>query len=130
LQIKGDLYEAVIKELAGLISDTELHLTHLAIQLCETIVRHAPETIPLMQSQILPRTTVLLQSSLLQGTALSSSKKLFSTLASAGDKSGCSFASLLDQLMGIVYNNKVRFSRLQPVCSTNIVLTDRVSIPL
>lgn len=79
-QIGGDLYEAVVKELAGLISDTELHLTHLALQLCETMVRCAPSTLPLMQAHILTRTTVLLQSSLLQGTALSSAKRLFSTL--------------------------------------------------
>jgi len=104
-KIAQDLYEAVVRELAGLISETELHLTHLALQLCDSIVRHAPASISLMQAHVLPRATTLLQSSLLQGTALGSAKRLFSTLASA-NAPGCTFASLLDQLLAIVYNGQ------------------------
>jgi len=100
-QIAHNLYESVARELAGLIAETELHLTHLALQLCETMVRHAPASIPLMQQHILPRATVLLQSSLLQGTALGSAKGLFSTLASANSPT-CPFESLLGQLLDIV----------------------------
>jgi len=109
-KIGQNLFEAVAKELSGLISETELHLTHLALRLCETIVRHAPASIPLMQTHILPRATGLLQSSLLQGTALSSAKNLFSTLASANSPS-CTFASLLDQLLGIVYAGNAPITR-------------------
>jgi hypothetical protein len=74
------------------------------------MVRHMPASIALMQKYILPRATLLLQSPLLQGTALLSCKKLFSTLA-ATNQQGCSFSSLLDQLMGIVYAGNATISR-------------------
>jgi cullin-associated NEDD8-dissociated protein 1 len=108
--IKPDLYENVARELAPLISDTELHLTHLSLKLCESMVRHSPASIALMQKYILLRATALLQSPLLQGTALLSCKKLFSTLA-ASNQPGCSFSSLLDQLMGIVHTGNTTLSR-------------------
>jgi cullin-associated NEDD8-dissociated protein 1 len=61
-----DLFESVTKELCMLVSETELHLTHLALQLCVSMVQNAPSTTELVQRYILPRAMLLLQSPLLQ----------------------------------------------------------------
>ena len=100
--IGPELQEGVIKELAGLISDTELHLTHLALDLCECMVQHAPQvSTALMHQHVLPRALVLLQSSLLQGAARESLKKLFATMVATGVPQ-CSFQALLDALLAVV----------------------------
>ena len=64
--LSPDLFESVIKELCGLVSETEFHLTHLSLQLCVSMVQNAPSTTPLIQKYILPRAMSLLQSPLLQ----------------------------------------------------------------
>lgn len=117
-----DLFESVAKELSTLVSETELHLTHLALQLCVSMVRNASATTQLVQKYVLPRAMLLLQSPLLQvidsfgpgkvlrcdisafqGAARTSLKLLFATLAST-KAGGVSFSGLLKQLMDIVYS--------------------------
>jgi len=99
--IGDSLYETVMKELTILVSDAELHLTHLALQLCSCMVSKAPnENVNLIHSYILPRVLVLLQSPLLQGIARNSLRSLFANLVQAG--SGSKYKELLGQLLGIV----------------------------
>jgi len=109
--IAAQLYEAVTKELAALVSSDELHLTHLSLQLCSCMVVHAPnEAIPLVHSYVLPKCIVLLHSPLLQGAARSSLKQLYATLVSSPGQGG-NFRGLLDALLGIVYNGGAQLSR-------------------
>ena len=61
-----DLFESVTKEMCMLVSETELHLTHLALQLCVSMVQNAAASTQLIQKYILPRAMLLLQSPLLQ----------------------------------------------------------------
>ena len=109
--IGPQLYDAVTKELAALVSSEDLHLTHLSLQLCCCMVVHAPkEAIPLVHSHVLPKCIVLLHSPLLQGAARSSLKQLYATLVSSPGQSG-GFKGLLESLLGIVYNGTAQLSR-------------------
>lgn len=100
--ISAPLYQSVARELAALVTDAELHLTHLVLQLCVCMVRCAPQaTTPLVQQFVLPRSLLLLQSPLLQGPARASLRSLFATLA-ASAVPGCGFQQLLDELLGVV----------------------------
>ena len=109
--IGPQLYEAVTKELAALVSSEELHLSHLSLQLCSCMVVHAPkEAIPLVHTHVLPKCIVLLHSPLLQGAARSSLKELYATLISSPGQGG-GFKGLLDALLGIVYSGSTQLSR-------------------
>jgi cullin-associated NEDD8-dissociated protein 1 len=109
--IRPQLYEAVTKELAALVSSDELHLTHLSLQLCSCMVVHAPgEAIPQVHSHVLPKCIVLLHSPLLQGAARTSLKELYAKLVLESGQ-GCGFKELLESLLGIVYGGGAQLSR-------------------
>ena len=64
---------SVLSELPPLITDADLHVAHLALELCTTIVRAAPgSTVPAVKAAVMPQVLTLLQSSLFQGQALRS----------------------------------------------------------
>jgi cullin-associated NEDD8-dissociated protein 1 len=109
--IGPQLYEAVTKELATLVSSDELHLTHLSLQLCSCMVLHSPkDAVPLVHTHVLPKCIMLLHSPLLQGAARSSLKELYATLVSSPGQGG-GFKGLLDALLGIVYSGGTQLSR-------------------
>ncbi|KAL6064787.1 Cullin-associated NEDD8-dissociated protein 1 [Balamuthia mandrillaris] len=100
---KGDLssklYTMVLDEVANLVSDADLHLSHLAIRLVEAIVAaDAKSTLPTVQSKIYPQVLALVRSPLLQGLALESLLSLYATLVKAEAKK-FGFAELLDSLL-------------------------------
>ncbi|KAL6580359.1 Cullin-associated NEDD8-dissociated protein 1 [Orobanche minor] len=66
-------YKVIIVELSSLISDSDLHMTALALELCCTLMlgeRSSPNVGPTVRIMILPRAMTLVKSSLLQGQAL------------------------------------------------------------
>jgi len=95
------LLPSVLTEVASLISDADLHLSHLALQLCVTILHSSPATANVVQEKILPAAFTLIKSSLLQGLALQSILGLFAEMVNSGAKN-LSFDQLLESLLGLV----------------------------
>eukprot|EP01113_Clastostelium_recurvatum_P046299 TRINITY_DN809_c0_g1_i2.p1 TRINITY_DN809_c0_g1~~TRINITY_DN809_c0_g1_i2.p1 ORF type:complete len:1240 (+),score=410.29 TRINITY_DN809_c0_g1_i2:61-3780(+) len=94
-------YSVILTEVAPLITDADLHITHLALRLCVTSLQVAhQETAPLIAEKILPQTTALLRSSLLQGLALESLLALYTELIQR--QTVVSFEQLLDGLLSLV----------------------------
>ena len=71
----------MLDELPVLVCDSDLHVAHLALQLCTTVSKATgAATVPAIKSAVLPKCLGLLQSSLLQGVALRSLLGLFAQL--------------------------------------------------
>jgi cullin-associated NEDD8-dissociated protein 1 len=73
-------YSVVLTEAAALLSDTDLHLAHLALQLALTLLAKAAgaaETGAVVYAQIYPKMLLLARSSLVQGPAQESLLSLF-----------------------------------------------------
>lgn len=64
--IKSKQYEAVLNESANLISDVDLHLTHLALRLLEAIISVDKDSIAIVQNKLYSHILSLVQSSVLQ----------------------------------------------------------------
>jgi len=64
--IKSKQFENVLNESANLISDADLHLTHLALRLLEAIILADKESINIIKTKIYPQILTLVQSSVLQ----------------------------------------------------------------
>jgi cullin-associated NEDD8-dissociated protein 1 len=97
---KGVSVAPVLAELAPLISDTDLHIAHLSLQLTTTILKAHPDSVGTVRDSLYPKTLDLLQSSLLQGAALSSLLSLNGELVAIGDKK-LSYDALLDSFLGL-----------------------------
>lgn len=95
------LFPTVFIEVSPLISDADLHLSHLALHLGVTILSVHPESASLVVEKILPQTLALLRSSLLQGLALDSLLSLYAELVAINAK-GASFDQLSDALLNLV----------------------------
>jgi len=102
----SELFKGVLIELAPLISDSDLHLTHLALHLCTLIVQADPHSVTTVADQIFPKSLELMKSSLLQGLALESLLSLFSELVRV-NASQLGFAVLLDRLLSLVNQKEV-----------------------
>jgi cullin-associated NEDD8-dissociated protein 1 len=96
-----DLFPTVLAEVSPLISDADLHLSHLSLQLCVSILKVHPESAGPIVEKILPQAQVLLRSSLLQGLALESLLAVYAELTTINTKQA-SFDSLLESLTSIV----------------------------
>eukprot|EP01012_Entosiphon_sulcatum_P043475 TRINITY_DN577_c0_g1_i1.p2 TRINITY_DN577_c0_g1~~TRINITY_DN577_c0_g1_i1.p2 ORF type:complete len:1259 (+),score=388.11 TRINITY_DN577_c0_g1_i1:1133-4909(+) len=82
--VQPGLYTRVVDETTQLISDQDLHLTYLALELVTAVLSHAaalPQVVAKVQEVVLPKVLLLLKSALLQGHALSSVITLFDKLA-------------------------------------------------
>jgi len=88
----------VLSELAPLISDADLHIAHLSLQLAATALRAHPDSVATVRDAIYPKTLELLQSSLLQGAALNSLLALYGELVTVNDKK-LGFDQLLDSFL-------------------------------
>jgi len=72
----GVLFSSILGDLAALIADTDLHLSHLSMRVCISTLRVCSACGPAIKSQVLPPALVLSTSSLLQEPALESLLKL------------------------------------------------------
>eukprot|EP01087_Luapelamoeba_hula_P011790 TRINITY_DN324_c0_g1_i1.p1 TRINITY_DN324_c0_g1~~TRINITY_DN324_c0_g1_i1.p1 ORF type:complete len:1220 (+),score=279.85 TRINITY_DN324_c0_g1_i1:138-3797(+) len=98
--ISSGLFSSVFAEAANLISDADLHLSHLSLRLVEAIIVADPSTIETVRTQLYPKILDLVTSPLLQGLALESLLSLYSSLVTANaNKFG--FPVLLDSLLSM-----------------------------
>uniref|UniRef100_A0ACD5XLH9 Uncharacterized protein n=1 Tax=Avena sativa TaxID=4498 RepID=A0ACD5XLH9_AVESA len=98
-QIGSSSYETIIAELSTLISDIDLHMAALALELCSTIMvdRRSIQNVGLaVRQKVLPQALILIRSSLLQGQALQALQKFFASLVQSANTS---FETLLDSLI-------------------------------
>lgn len=71
-QMDGALFALVLAEAAPLISDADLHLTHLSLRLTIAVLAVSPAATHTVADHVMPRVLVIAASSLLQGRALDS----------------------------------------------------------
>ncbi|KAL7582719.1 hypothetical protein Lser_V15G44756 [Lactuca serriola] len=98
-KIGSTAYEVIIVELSTLISDSDLHMAALALELCCTLMsdRRSGPTVGLtVRNKVLPQALTLVKSSLLQGQALSALQNFFATLVYSANTS---FDALLESLL-------------------------------
>ncbi|KAG8058199.1 hypothetical protein GUJ93_ZPchr0002g24537 [Zizania palustris] len=98
-QIGSSSYETIIAELSTLISDMDLHMTALALELCCTIMadRKSVQNVGLaVRYKVLPQALILIRSALLQGQALQALQRFFASLVQSANTS---FDTLLDSLI-------------------------------
>ncbi|KAI4970872.1 hypothetical protein ZWY2020_001786 [Hordeum vulgare] len=95
-QIGSSSYETIIAELSTLISDIDLHMAALELEVCCTIMvdRRSIKNVGLaVRHKVLPHALILIRSALLQGQAL---QKFFASLVQSANTS---FETLLDSLI-------------------------------
>jgi len=90
------LFDSVLKDLGGIISDTDLHICDLSLSASNSILKARPSTGPLVKSHILPAALTLSKSPLLQNPALSSLLALLEELVTS---KAVTFDSLCDLLV-------------------------------
>ncbi|GFZ09540.1 cullin-associated and neddylation dissociated [Actinidia rufa] len=98
-KIGSTAYEVIITELSTLISDSDLHMTALALELCCTLMadRRSIQNVGLtVRNKVLPQALTLIRSSLLQGQALSALQSFFAALVYSANTS---FDALLESLL-------------------------------
>ncbi|KAI3695011.1 hypothetical protein L1987_77999 [Smallanthus sonchifolius] len=98
-RIGSTAYEVIIVELSTLISESDLHMTALTLELCCTLMsdRRSGPTVGLtVRNKVLPQALALVKSSLLQGQALSALQNFFATLVYSANTS---FDVLLEFLL-------------------------------
>ncbi|XP_049401360.1 cullin-associated NEDD8-dissociated protein 1 [Solanum stenotomum] len=98
-KIGSAAYEVIVMELSTLISDSDLHMTALALELCCTLMadRRSSANVGLtVRSKVLPQALTLVRSSLLQGQALLALQNFFAALVYSANTS---FDTLLDSLL-------------------------------
>ncbi|XP_073147008.1 cullin-associated NEDD8-dissociated protein 1 [Henckelia pumila] len=98
-KIASAAYEVIVVELSTLISDSDLHMAALALELCSTLMadkRSGPNVGLTVRNKVLPQALTLIRSSLLQGQALLALQNFFSSLVYS---TNTSFDVLLDSLL-------------------------------
>ena len=118
------LFAQILQELLPLLSDADLHLSHLAIDLADSILRCAPAVPHEFEAEVLPSFVKLLRSPLLQGSALESLENAFQNL---GPKSKMGFHPLLQQVLGAVSGAKESRQVLPSVAAVAARLTSGAS---
>ncbi|KAG6781866.1 hypothetical protein POTOM_011249 [Populus tomentosa] len=98
-QIGSSAYEVIIVELSTLISDSDLHMAALALELCCTLMadrKSSPNVGLAVRNKVLPQALTLIKSPLLQGQALLALRNFFAALVHSANTS---FDTLLDSLL-------------------------------
>ncbi|KAL9263206.1 Cullin-associated NEDD8-dissociated protein 1-like protein, partial [Drosera capensis] len=98
-KLSSSTYEVIVVELSTLISDSDLHMTALALDLCCTLMTDQRSSLKIavtVRDRVLPQALTLIRSSLLQGQALVALQNLFASLVHSANTS---FESLLDSLL-------------------------------
>lgn len=85
LQMSPDLYTQVLSEASNLISPSDLHLSHLSLQLTRVILTVLPTSLQTIDQYIMPKVLELAKSPLLQGFALKSVLGLLEELVKKED---------------------------------------------
>ncbi|KAL7566739.1 hypothetical protein ACA910_017789 [Epithemia clementina (nom. ined.)] len=91
----GELFSSVVKDMTSLIVDSDLHLSHLALQCTDSILEVCPAAGPAVKAYALEPALKLSTSSLLQDLALDSLLAFFKRVVVAG---AVAFDELLVQL--------------------------------
>uniref|UniRef100_A0A131XVQ6 Putative tata-binding protein-interacting protein n=1 Tax=Ixodes ricinus TaxID=34613 RepID=A0A131XVQ6_IXORI len=100
--LSPEMVSTVMRELPPLISEADLHISQLTLQLLTSMSRVHQQSLSLVSSAILPEILVLVRSPLLQGGALTAMLEFFQALV-ASNLPGLSFNELLQELSGPVY---------------------------
>uniref|UniRef100_A0ACD5V930 Uncharacterized protein n=1 Tax=Avena sativa TaxID=4498 RepID=A0ACD5V930_AVESA len=98
-QISSSSYETIVTELSTLISDMDLYMAALALELCCTVLvnrKSIPNVGLAVRSKVLPQALILIKSALLQGQALQALQKLFANLVQCANTS---LDTVLDSLI-------------------------------
>ncbi|XP_051146886.1 cullin-associated NEDD8-dissociated protein 1 [Andrographis paniculata] len=98
-KIGSGAYEVIVVELSTLISDSDLHMAALALELCCTLMadkRSGPNVGLTVRNKVLPQALTLIRSSLLQGQALLALQNFFGALVNSANTS---FDALLESLL-------------------------------
>ncbi|KAL3643794.1 Cullin-associated NEDD8-dissociated protein 1 [Castilleja foliolosa] len=98
-KIGSAAYEIIVVELSTLISDSDLHMAALALELCCTLMadkRSGPNVALTVRNKVLPQALNLITSPLLQGQALMALQNFFGALVYSANTS---FDVLLDSLL-------------------------------
>lgn len=96
------MMEAVLAELPALISESDMHVSQMAISFLTTLARVHPSSLTTVSTAILPELLLLVRSPLLQGGALAAMLLFFQALVSTGT-AGLGYMDLLRMLTGPVY---------------------------
>eukprot|EP01059_Diplonema_ambulator_P002797 TRINITY_DN12429_c0_g1_i1.p1 TRINITY_DN12429_c0_g1~~TRINITY_DN12429_c0_g1_i1.p1 ORF type:complete len:1277 (+),score=586.43 TRINITY_DN12429_c0_g1_i1:65-3895(+) len=78
--VQKDLLKQILMELTPLLNDIDLHLSHLAIDLCDAVLKSCNDMALVVEEHVLPKFIGLLKSPLLQGSALESLENVFVTM--------------------------------------------------
>eukprot|EP00164_Ancoracysta_twista_P000655 GFYU01000869.1.p1 GENE.GFYU01000869.1~~GFYU01000869.1.p1 ORF type:complete len:1276 (-),score=480.86 GFYU01000869.1:86-3913(-) len=100
-----ELYQQIAVELTPLISNSDLHLTHLSLSLCVSLLGNNANLGTVIQQNLLPQVTQLLQSSILQGQPLKSVIALLCGLLKV-----VSYDSIMQMLLGITPDSSSKAS--------------------
>eukprot|EP00756_Hemistasia_phaeocysticola_P004022 Hpha_TRINITY_DN12586_c0_g1::TRINITY_DN12586_c0_g1_i1::g.51038::m.51038/K17263/CAND1; cullin-associated NEDD8-dissociated protein 1 len=96
--VDAKLFLQLLQELSPLFSDQDLHLSHLALDLCDAVLHVAPaQAVAEVEEHVLPKFVDLIRSPLMQGSALESLENVFETL---GPKSKMGYQVLLQEVLG------------------------------
>lgn len=97
------MVNSLIDELPRLVSESDLHLSQLALQLVSCISTTHPQCMEKIPAGVLPAALTLIRSPLLQGSALTAMTSFFCHLVKSGIPS-LSFVELVQHLTNPVYN--------------------------
>eukprot|EP01065_Artemidia_motanka_P034833 TRINITY_DN4271_c1_g1_i1.p1 TRINITY_DN4271_c1_g1~~TRINITY_DN4271_c1_g1_i1.p1 ORF type:complete len:1290 (+),score=525.65 TRINITY_DN4271_c1_g1_i1:80-3949(+) len=98
--IDDKLLPTLLRGITDLLTDqVDLHLSHLAIDLCDVVIKHAPaRVVQEAEKQMLDRFLALVKSPLLQGSALESLENVFETFV---PRCSLGYQPLMEQVIGV-----------------------------
>lgn len=98
--VSAKLFDKVLKESSGLVSEADLHMSSLSLRLVEAVLKTNKETVKIVKEHIYPKMQTLVQSPLLQGLALDALFDLYAVLVEIDHKK-FGFDELLSGLLGL-----------------------------
>eukprot|EP00299_Pterocystis_sp_00344_P020314 c9966_g1_i2.p1 GENE.c9966_g1_i2~~c9966_g1_i2.p1 ORF type:complete len:1235 (+),score=329.41 c9966_g1_i2:37-3741(+) len=109
--LSGEQFDVIVRESAQLISDSDSHMTALALQVALAVLQtRKGDGVEAIQSQVMPKLLLLIKSPLLQGQALDYALQLLSCLATINHPS-YPFDTILTALMS-TYQDEQTLPRL------------------
>ncbi|KAI1882259.1 hypothetical protein AGOR_G00248840 [Albula goreensis] len=106
------MIDAVLAELPPLISESDMHVSQMAIGFLTTLATAHPDSLSKISGAILPELIALVRSPLLQGGALCAMLEFFQALVSTGT-AGLGYMDLLRMLTGPVYAQSATLAHKQ-----------------
>lgn len=106
------MIDAVLAELPALISESDMHVSQMAISFLTTLARVHPEALAKISGAILAELMALVRSPLLQGGALAAMLDFFQALVATGTAS-LGYMDLLRMLTGPVYAQSAALAHKQ-----------------